>query len=155
LFVDVDKIASRVSAKCVSTVEVSEDGRLAVHFVDGSALLVERRQGWLAIDFRSEVGSRECAAGVWPTSRQREYLEFIRKYLLRFRVSPAESDIQRHFLVSAPSVNQLVQTLERHGFITRQQGLARSIRLIDVNGCEVCGGSHHLKRSSAVDRTRR
>ena len=39
-------------------------------------------------------------------------------------------DIGRHFLVSAPSVNQMIQALERRGFITRQRGVPRSIRLV-------------------------
>ena len=74
----------------------------------------------------------KCPAALSPTSRQREYLEFIKKYMLRFGISPAESDIQRHFLVSAPSVNSMVQALERHGFIMRQRGMPRSIRLVDA-----------------------
>lgn len=64
-----------------------------------------------------------------PTGRQREYLEFIARYIEHFGVSPAESDVQRHFLVSAPSVNQMMQTLERKGYITRQRGVPRSIRI--------------------------
>ena len=43
------------------------------------------------------------------------HLDFIKKYALRFGVAPAESDIERHVLVSAPSVNQMIQTLERAG----------------------------------------
>jgi len=39
------------------------------------------------------------------------------------------SDIERHFLVSAPSVNQMMQTLERLGFISRQRGVPRSVRI--------------------------
>ncbi len=64
-----------------------------------------------------------------PTQRQFEYLAFISKYIQRFGRAPAEADIQRHFLVSAPSVNQMMQMLERRGFIARQPGVARSIRL--------------------------
>ena len=71
-----------------------------------------------------------------PTKRQREYLDFIKKYTLRFRVAPSEPDIQRHVLVSAPSVNQMIQGLERAGFITRQRDsygrvVPRSIRVTD------------------------
>ena len=145
LFLDIDKITKRLSGKCVSHVEARESGRLAIHFVDGSALLIERLGQGLAIDLASQDGSSECPAAVWPTSRQREYLEFIKKYLLRFGISPAESDIQRHFLVSAPSVNQMMQALERHGFIMRERGMPRSIRVVDATGCAVCGGTHHLK----------
>jgi repressor LexA len=67
--------------------------------------------------------------------RQREYLESIKKYMHRFSLALAETDVQRHFLVSAPSVNQMMRTLERRGFITRQkdrfgQTLPRSIRVL-------------------------
>ena len=58
-------------------------------------------------------------------------LEFIARYIRRYGISPAESDIGRHFLVSAPSVNQMVQMLERQGFIARQRRVPRSIRIID------------------------
>jgi repressor LexA len=71
----------------------------------------------------------------YPSARQREYLEFLVRYLARFGHSPAEADIQRHFMVSAPSVNQMMRTLERRGFITRGrdifgQVIPRSIRVI-------------------------
>ncbi len=143
---DIDKITSRVSGKCVSSLEVCNNGRLAIHFGDGSTLSVDWLDGRPAMDLADEVGSRKCPAAVWPTSRQRQYLEFIAKYMLRFSISPAESDIQRHFLVSAPSVNQMVQALERHGFIARQRGMPRSIRLVDVAGCSLCGGTHSRNR---------
>ena len=142
---DTEKITGQVAGKCVSRVEVRTNGRLEIHFVDGSALLIERLQQGLAVDFASEDRSRGCPAAAWPTSRQREYLEFIERYMLRFGISPAESDIQRHFLVSAPSVNQMVQALERHGFIMRQRGMPRSIRLVDATECAVCGQIHYLK----------
>ncbi|MBK5293617.1 MAG: MarR family transcriptional regulator [Acidobacteriia bacterium] len=107
------------------------------------------------MDIVSQDGSSECPAALRPTSRQSEYLEFIKKYMLRFGISPAESDIQRHFLVSAPSVNSMVQALERHGFIMRQRGMPRSIRLVDAGNCAVCGGVHHLKAANPGGRTRR
>ena len=145
---DINKIASRVSGKCISDLTVPEKGRLAIHFVDGSALLIEGLPGDLAVDFASDKRTSECPVAIQPTSRQQEYLEFIKKYMGRFGFSPAESDIQRHFLVSAPSVNQMMQALERHGFIMRQRGVARSIRLVDVTDCAVCGSTHHLKSAS-------
>lgn len=69
--------------------------------------------------------------GPQPARRQRDYLDFIARYILRYGVSPAESDIARHFLVSPPSVNQMVQMLERRGFIKRQSGVPRSIKIVD------------------------
>jgi repressor LexA len=143
--VDINKLSSRVSGKCIAHLTVPENGRLDIHFVDGSALLVERGPGDLAIHFASDNRSSECAVAVQPTSRQQDYLEFIKKYMARFGVAPAESDIQRHFLVSAPSVNQMMQTLERQGFIIRQRRVGRSIRLVEATECAVCGGTHFLK----------
>ena len=155
LVLHIDKISQRVSGKCVSHVEAREDERLAIHFVDGSVLLIKRLGQELVIDFASPEGADECPAALLPTSRQSAYLEFIKKYMFRFGISPAESDIQRHFLVSAPSVNSMVQALERHGFIVRQRGVARSIRLVDATDCKVCGGIHHLKAANPGGITRR
>jgi Mn-dependent DtxR family transcriptional regulator len=46
------------------------------------------------------------------------------------RRPPAEIDMQRYFKVSPPSVHQMVLTLEREGFISRQPGVARSIEML-------------------------
>jgi hypothetical protein len=64
------------------------------------------------------------------TSKQGKYLAFIHHYVGKFGCSPAEADVQRHFLVSAPTVNQMIQRLERLGLIARTPGQARSIRLL-------------------------
>jgi Mn-dependent DtxR family transcriptional regulator len=64
------------------------------------------------------------------TETQGQYLAFIYAYSRMFRRSPAESDMQRHFRVSPPSVHQMVLTLERAGLIRRQPGVARSIELL-------------------------
>jgi Mn-dependent DtxR family transcriptional regulator len=64
------------------------------------------------------------------TARQGQYLAFIYYYDKINRRSPAEADIQRFFNVSAPTVHQMVRTLETHGFIERTPGSARSIWLL-------------------------
>ena len=64
------------------------------------------------------------------TAKQGEYLAFIHVYSHMFRRAPAETDMQRHFQVSPPSVHQMILTLERSGFIRRQPGVARSIELL-------------------------
>jgi DNA-binding MarR family transcriptional regulator len=64
------------------------------------------------------------------TERQGEYLAFIYTYSHMFRRPPAETDIQRHFRVSPPSVHQMIVTLERNGLIRRQPGAPRSIELL-------------------------
>ena len=82
-----------------------------------------------------EAATESNAAAHRPTKRQLDYLLFIHKYIAHYGKAPAEADIERHFLVSAPSVNQMMQTLERRGFITRQPGLPRSARLcIELDG---------------------
>jgi repressor LexA len=65
-----------------------------------------------------------------PTPLQGQYLAFIHTYTKLHRVAPAESDMQRYFQVTPPSVHQMVLTLERRGFIGREPGRARSIRVL-------------------------
>jgi len=43
---------------------------------------------------------------------------------------PAESDFQRYFRVSPPSVHQMIVTLSEHGFISREPGKGRTIQLL-------------------------
>jgi len=64
------------------------------------------------------------------TPKQGKYLAFIHHYRSKFGCAPAESDIQRHLLVSAPTVNQMMRRLERLGLIARTPGQARSIELL-------------------------
>jgi DNA-binding MarR family transcriptional regulator len=64
------------------------------------------------------------------TQKQGQYLAFIHTYTLLNRQAPAEADFQRFFLVTAPSVHQMIVALERHGLITRVPGQARSIKLL-------------------------
>src|ERR1700722_5888022 len=64
------------------------------------------------------------------TEKQGQYLAFIYTYSHIFRRPPAETDMQRHFEVSPPSVHQIIVTLERNGLIRRQPGVARSIQIL-------------------------
>ena len=64
------------------------------------------------------------------TERQGQYLAFIDAYTRVNGRPPAESDMQRHFGVSPPSVPQMVLTLERLVLIRRQPGVARSIEVL-------------------------
>jgi Mn-dependent DtxR family transcriptional regulator len=64
------------------------------------------------------------------TPTQGQYLAFIYAYSRINQRAPAEADMQRHFRVTAPSVHQMVLTLERCGLIKRDPGLARSIELL-------------------------
>ncbi len=64
------------------------------------------------------------------TAGQGQYLAFIYAYTRLHRRPPAETDMQRYFCVSPPSVHQMVVTLERAGLIRRQPGVARSIEML-------------------------
>ena len=77
---------------------------------------------------KSGAARRPGAQGF--TETQGQYLAFIYAYSRMFRRAPAETDMQRHFGVSPPSVHQMVLTLDRAGLIKRQPGVARSIELL-------------------------
>jgi DNA-binding MarR family transcriptional regulator len=64
------------------------------------------------------------------TEKQGQYMAFIYTYSHIFRRPPAETDMQRHFQVSPPSVHQMIVSLERRGLIRRQPGVARTIELL-------------------------
>ena len=64
------------------------------------------------------------------TARQGQYLAFIYHYENVNRRAPAEADIQRYFNISAPSVHQMVLSLEAGGYLERTPGQARSLRVL-------------------------
>jgi selenophosphate synthetase-related protein len=64
------------------------------------------------------------------TAKQGQYLAFIYSYTKIHRRAPAELDLQSYFQVSAPSVHEMIKTLERNGLIEKTPGQARSIRLL-------------------------
>jgi len=65
-----------------------------------------------------------------PTARQAEYLSFIRAFTDRWGMPPSFEEIGRHFMTTAPSVNNMIKTLETRGFLTRVPGQARTLRVI-------------------------
>jgi DNA-binding MarR family transcriptional regulator len=68
------------------------------------------------------------------TPRQGQFLAFIYYYTKVNGLPPAESDMQRYFQLTAPSVHAMVKNLEAHGLIARAHGVGRargrSIRLL-------------------------
>ena len=64
------------------------------------------------------------------TPKQGQYLAFIHYYTKIHRQAPAETDLQRYFGVSQPSIHEMIKTLERNGLIRRTPGQARSIQLL-------------------------
>ena len=63
------------------------------------------------------------------TAKQGQYLAFIYYYSKIHGMAPAEADFRRFFRVTPPVVHQMIQTLHARGFIDREPGKARSIRL--------------------------
>ena len=124
----------RLIGKRVDGVTLTGDKRLTMTFSDGTTFVIGAGTGRLSAELHGVAQTTKAAAA--PTKRQLEYLLFIAKYLGRYGRAPAESDIERHFLVSAPSVNQMMQMLERRGFISRTPGVPRSARIrIDLDAC--------------------
>jgi Mn-dependent DtxR family transcriptional regulator len=64
------------------------------------------------------------------TELQGQYLAFIAAYTKLNRRPPAESDFQRFFQVTPPSVHNMIVTLERRGLISRVPGRPRSIKVL-------------------------
>jgi hypothetical protein len=63
---------------------------------------------------KSGAAARSLSAQSF-TEKQGHYLTFIYTYSHMFRRPPAETDMQRRFQVSPPSVHQMIVTLERNG----------------------------------------
>lgn len=130
------KLSQRVAGLTVSHVESVAEDALNIRFTDGSSLTLSAHAEHVVASFQ-EPRTEDTPARAFdrPSSRQRDYLDFIRKFTARYGVPPAETDMARHFMVSAPSVNQMVKTLERRGYIARERGptgqaVPRSIRII-------------------------
>jgi len=63
------------------------------------------------------------------TAKQGQSLAFIYYYTKIHRTPPAEADFRRFFGVTPPVVHYMIKTLHAHGFIDREPGRARSIKL--------------------------
>jgi Mn-dependent DtxR family transcriptional regulator len=63
------------------------------------------------------------------TERQGQYLAFIYYYTKLNGRAPAEADIGRYFRVAPPTVHQMILTLEKQGFISREPGRSRTIQV--------------------------
>lgn len=94
-------------------------------------LVVERCEGSGRFRVRIEAAA-EPDSSVTPrfTPKQGQYLAFIHSYTKIHRCAPSEVDMQRYFGTSAPSVHQMVRTLELNQLIRKTPGEARSIRLL-------------------------
>ena len=64
------------------------------------------------------------------TKKQGQYLAFIYYYTKVNMRAPAEADIQRFFNVTPPTVHKMLLTLEKSGFISREPGKARTLKVL-------------------------
>lgn len=64
------------------------------------------------------------------TPRQGQFLAFIYYYTKINRMPPSEMDMRHYSRISPPAVHEMVKTLERLGFITREAGKPRTIRVL-------------------------
>ena len=64
------------------------------------------------------------------TEKQGQYLAFIDSYMTMYGRAPAETDLQRFFGTTPPTIHQMILRLEEKGFISRVPGQARSIKLL-------------------------
>jgi hypothetical protein len=98
-------------------------GMLFIHQGDESGFVAKK------------VGAKKAGAfgkseTVKPTARQGQFLAFICHYTKLNGQAPAERDMEQYFKITAPSVHQMVVTLERKKLIERTPGVGRSIRLL-------------------------
>ncbi|GAB5516637.1 IS1096 element passenger TnpR family protein [Rhodopirellula baltica] len=64
------------------------------------------------------------------TPTQGRYLSYIHAYTVGFGLPPADSEIAEAIGVSPPSVNQMMNTLQKKGLIHREPGVPRSIQIL-------------------------
>jgi repressor LexA len=135
--IDVDQMNGLIAGQSIARVETTDQG-IAIHLSNESVFEIGHAADGITLKLYSPPRRNGRSSRHAPTARQREYLTFIARFMAHHGIAPAESDIQRHFMVSAPSVHQMIVTLERRGFIARDRDLfgwvvPRSIRvLVDV-----------------------
>lgn len=133
---DLKRLSHEMVGLIVSELDQPAPDSVVIRFTNGAEFVMRSGGENLGMTLTKSKGrGRRSDARSGPTPRQREYLQFIKRYMERFGVAPAETDIQRHFLVSAPSVNQMIRVLEDRGFIERDrhwsgQAAPRSIRMV-------------------------
>ncbi|WP_437588995.1 LexA family protein [Sorangium sp. So ce1000] len=64
------------------------------------------------------------------TETQGRYLAFLHAYTAVHGHAPSEAEMQQYFRVSPPSVHRMILALAQRGLITREPGVARSIRVL-------------------------
>jgi len=77
---------------------------------------------------RSDADIPSIAAEAF-TPRQGQFLAFIHLYRKLHRRGPAETDLIKFFRVTPPAVHDMIVRLETLGMISREPGVARSVRV--------------------------
>ena len=115
-------LSARLTGRMIAEVSQELPSAMALRFMDGAVLMLEVVGEGLRATLRvAAPPTNEESSGPRPTRRQLDYLEFIKRYMHRWGESPSEADIQQFLMVSAPSVHQMIRTLERRGFISRER----------------------------------
>ena len=112
----------------VTPERIEPDHRVDFGLAPGSVSLnIERSKARFADEQEGRLAVIEAAKPF--TAKQGQYLAFIYYYTKIHGTPPAEADFQRFFRVTPPVVHQMIKTLQARGFIDREPGKARSIKL--------------------------
>ena len=69
------------------------------------------------------------------TARQKEFFNYIKKYLAAHRIAPSVMEMRDHFsLGSLSTVHKHLKALEKRGYIVRSKGYARAIKIKEDAG---------------------
>jgi len=98
-----DDHARQLKGAQVNGVMVNSADRLVIELMDGRLLAVTWQPEGLQTQVIDPSANDDADARPRPTKRQLDYLLFIRKYITRYGRAPAESDIEKHFLVAHPA----------------------------------------------------
>jgi predicted RNase H-like HicB family nuclease len=115
---------------CVADGPTYQTAVANVEVVIGEWLASARETGRSIPEPKGRLQPAKAAPKPGYTELQGRYLAFIDAYTKMHRQPPAESDLQRHFGVTPPSIHQMILTLHRKGLIERTPGAARSIRVV-------------------------
>lgn len=80
------------------------------------------------------------------TSRQRDVVACIRRYVDAHGYPPATREIARDLCITGNAVYGHLTAIERKGHIRRVPGIARGITLIDSSGSGSRQDHHHASR---------
>lgn len=78
----------------------------------------------------AKEGRPRKVEGLKITEKQGQYLAFIHNYAVMSGRSPAQSDIQKFFGTTPPTVHQMILNLEAKGLLSRVPGHARSLQVL-------------------------